>query len=61
MVRVAASWGLFARSHGNYSGRVVTSSRRSSLGLAGVGLLLGVALGWLAGLLRAPRPGGSPR
>jgi len=39
----------------------VISHQRTSLGLAGIGMLLGVALGWLAGLLRAPRPGGPTR
>ena len=35
--------------------RVVISPRRSSYGLAGIGLFLGVVGGWVAGLLRAPR------
>ena len=34
---------------------VVTSPRRSTYGLAGLGLLLGAVGGWLAGLLKAPR------
>ena len=34
---------------------VVTSPRRSSVGLAGLGVLAGLIGGWLAGLLRAPR------
>jgi hypothetical protein len=34
---------------------VVTSPRRSSLGLAGLGLLVGAVGGWLAGLLKAPK------
>jgi hypothetical protein len=38
-------------------GHVVTSPRRSSLGLAGLGVLVGAVVGWVTGLLKAPRTG----
>jgi hypothetical protein len=38
---------------------VVASPRRTSLRLAGLGLVVGVAAGWVAGLLRAPSRGPS--
>ncbi|MCW2542724.1 MAG: hypothetical protein JWM40_276 [Frankiales bacterium] len=34
---------------------VVASPGRMTLGLTGLGLVLGVVAGWLSGLLRAPR------
>ena len=46
---------LFLSRASPYAGPVVTSPRLSAFGLAGLGLLLGAAFGWLAGLLRAPR------
>jgi hypothetical protein len=34
---------------------VVNSPRRSTVGLTGLGLVVGAVVGWVAGLLRAPR------
>ena len=34
---------------------VVTSPRRSTVGLTGLGLAVGAVMGWIAGLLKAPR------